>query len=139
MRKNFEKNKKIKIIENKSNIGAGLSRNNGIKNSKAKYIAFLDSDDEWKTNKLKSQIYFMKINKIKISHTSFIVKNKNGIVKETRIAKNFNDFTELLKSCDIGLSTVVLEKKLFNRKHKFSNFKTKEDFILWLTFFKIRL
>ena len=112
MRKNFEKNKKIKIIENKSNIGAGLSRNNGIKNSKAKYIAFLDSDDEWKTNKLKSQIYFMKINKIKMSHTSFIVKNKNGIVKETRIAKNFNDFTELLKSCDIGLSTVVLEKKI---------------------------
>ena len=40
LRKNFEKNKKIKIIENKSNIGAGLSRNNGIKNSKAKYIAF---------------------------------------------------------------------------------------------------
>ena len=39
---------KIKIIYNKKNIGAGLSRNKGIKISKGKYIAFLDSDDTWK-------------------------------------------------------------------------------------------
>ena len=57
IRKKF---KKLKIINNKFNIGAGLSRNKGIKYSKGKYIAFLDSDDYWQKNKLKTQINFMK-------------------------------------------------------------------------------
>ena len=52
--------KKIKIIYNKKNLGAGLSRNKGIKLSKGKYIAFLDSDDEWMKNKLSEQINIMK-------------------------------------------------------------------------------
>ena len=55
-------NKKIKLIVNKKNIGVANSRNIGIKKSKGKYIAFLDSDDLWKKNKIKSQLQFMKKN-----------------------------------------------------------------------------
>ena len=40
-----------------------MSRNIGIKNSKGKFIAFLDSDDIWHKDKLKKQINFMKKNK----------------------------------------------------------------------------
>ena len=40
--------KRIKLIVNKKSLGAGGSRNVGIKKSKAKYIAFLDADDFWK-------------------------------------------------------------------------------------------
>lgn len=36
---------RIKIIENDKNIGAGLSRNKGLKLAKGKFIAFVDSDD----------------------------------------------------------------------------------------------
>ena len=40
--KEFLENKiKYKIIENEYNLGAGKSRNIGIKKSKSKYIAFL--------------------------------------------------------------------------------------------------
>ena len=45
LKKNYSKNKKIRIIENKKNIGVGMSRNLGIEASKGKYIAFLDADD----------------------------------------------------------------------------------------------
>ena len=38
----------------------------------------------------------------------------------------------LLKSCDVGLSTVILKKKLITNKKKFANIKTKEDYVLWL-------
>ena len=55
-----KKDKRIKIFINKKNLGAGLSRNKGIKLSKGNFIAFLDSDDLWSPNKLKKQIFFMK-------------------------------------------------------------------------------
>ena len=38
---------------------------------------------------------------------------------------------DLLKSCDIGLSTVMI-KKSHLISNKFPNLKTKEDFVLWL-------
>ena len=46
--KEFIKKKKIKILINNKNLGAGLSRNKGIKKAKGEFIAFLDSDDVWK-------------------------------------------------------------------------------------------
>ena len=43
------------IIKN-SKLGAGISRNLGIKISKGKFLAFLDSDDLWRKDKLKKQL-----------------------------------------------------------------------------------
>ena len=54
-----KKNNRIKLIVNKKNIGAGMSRNKAIKLAKGKYIAFLDSDDLWHPYKLKKQLDFM--------------------------------------------------------------------------------
>lgn len=42
----------------------------------------------------------------------------------------------MLKSCDIGLSSVVLKKKILNKNCLFPNLKTKEDFVLWLKILK---
>ena len=51
---------RIKIITNEKNLGAGESRNVGINFSKGDYIAFCDSDDLWKEQKLEVQLSFMK-------------------------------------------------------------------------------
>ena len=42
----------------------------------------------------------------------------------------------LLKSCDIGLSSVIMKRSLFNKSIKFANIKTKEDYVLWLNITK---
>jgi len=110
-----------------------LSRNKGIKSSKGKYIAFLDSDDYWSKNKLKTQIAFMDVNKHIISHTTYQIVNQNNEKISIRRARNFFEIQDLLYSCDIGLSTVILKKNLFSKKFKFPNIKTKEDFVLWLS------
>ena len=43
---------RIRIIRNKINLGAGPSRNKGLKAAKGNWIAFLDSDDIWTEDKL---------------------------------------------------------------------------------------
>ena len=58
----IKNDKKIKLIINSKNLGAGKSRNIGIKFSTGSYISFLDSDDYWHKNKLKYQYKFMKKN-----------------------------------------------------------------------------
>ena len=130
--KNLIKNdKRVKLIINKKNLGAGRSRNKGIKFSQGKLIAFLDSDDLWTRNKLKKQIFFMKKNLVDISHTSYHIINSNNKIIGSRRAKDMNHKL-LLHSCDIGLSTVIMKKKIITNKIKFANINTKEDYVLWL-------
>ena len=45
--------------------------------------------------------------------------------------KDILKYNNLIYSCDVGLSTVMIDAKL-KSKIKFPNIKTKEDFILWL-------
>ena len=131
--------KRIKIIINKINLGAGRSRNLGIKKSSGRYIAFLDADDLWKKNKIKLQLNFMRVNKFDISHTTYEILKKKKSKKRIIMAKTFNNYKELLPSCDIGLSTVLLKKKIITKNCKFSNLKTKEDFVLWLLILKKKI
>ncbi len=128
---------RIQIINNNGRLGAGPSRNKGIESSNGKYIAFIDADDTWAPDKLKDQISFMKKNNYQISHTSyFIVSEKKKIIGQ-RKARNLLSVDEILKSCDIGLSTVVIEKKVITKTTvKFPNLVTKEDFVFWLTLMK---
>ena len=127
-----KKDKRIRLLINKKNLGAGLSRNKGIKHAKGKYISFLDADDLWKSKKLERQLEIMKLNKFDITHTSYEIIGKNGQIIGYRNARNFKNINSLLKSCDIGLSTVIIRKSIFKKNDIFPNIKTKEDFVFWL-------
>tara|TARA_B100000886_G_scaffold339959_1_gene307144 strand:- start:488 stop:1234 length:747 start_codon:yes stop_codon:yes gene_type:complete len=128
---------RIKIINNNKRLGAGLSRNKGIEQSNGKYIAFIDADDTWVPDKLKEQISFMKRNNYKISHTSYLIIDEKKKITGQRKARNLLSFNEVLKSCDIGLSTVIIEKKIIKKTNaKFPQLVTKEDFVFWLTLLK---
>ncbi len=128
---------RIKIINNNKKLGAGLSRNKGIEHSSGKYIAFIDADDTWAPNKLKDQISFMKKNNYQISHTSYLIIDEKKKIIGQRKARDLLSINEVLKSCDIGLSTVIIEKKvIIKTSAKFPQLVTKEDFVFWLTLLK---
>ena len=129
--KNFVKNnKKIKLIKNKKNIGAGKSRNIGIKNCNGNIITFIDSDDTWHPQKLRKQLNFLDKN-----NYNFIFCGYNKILKKKSIKvttkSKYLDYKDLLKSCEIGLSTVMIRKKIINNE-LFTNLKTQEDLAAWL-------
>ena len=130
LREICKKNNRIKILINKINHGAGFSRNKGLKRANGKYVAFLDADDIWHPNKINFQLNYMIRNKIDISHTSYKIINNHNKIIGFRKAKKL-EYNQLLKSCDIGLSTVMIKKSIL-KKDQFPKLKTKEDYVLWL-------
>jgi teichuronic acid biosynthesis glycosyltransferase TuaG len=135
VKKIINNHKSTKLIINKKNLGVGVSRNLGIKIAKGEYICFLDCDDIWKKGKLKYQIDFMKRNFLDFTHTSYSVINQNGKFLYSLKAKKELTYNNLIRSCDIALSTVVIKKKILS-KHKFTKIVTKEDYLLWLQLVK---
>ena len=131
-----KKSKKIKIFRNKK-LGnyAGIARNIGVSHSKGKLIAFLDSDDFWSKNKLKLQVKELEDKSADILFTNFSAINEKN--KEVYKVKSpaLITFKDLVKSCPVCLSSVVIKKKCF-RNFKFKKLKTKEDYELWLNFSK---
>ena len=127
----LKKIKNVKIIVNQSNLGAGLSRNKGIKHSKGRFISFIDADDIWHKDKLKKQVLFMNKNRISFSFSNYHIINKYSKKLKTIVVPKKLTFKDLLFSCQIGLSTVMADSGLL-KKVKFSNLKTQEDYLLWL-------
>jgi teichuronic acid biosynthesis glycosyltransferase TuaG len=131
--KKYLKKKKISIIFLKKNIGAGPCRNLGIKKSKSNFLAFIDSDDLWKKNKLKDQVSFMINNNLKFTYTNYATFEKNSKkVNYINCPKKIS-YLKFLRNTSIGTSTMMVEKKILGNI-KFTNTKICEDF-----FFKCQI
>ena len=131
----LSKFKKKKIVINKKNIGVSKSRNKALKYCKGKYIAFIDADDLWKSNKLDKQIQFMEKNLTSFSFTSYnIINVKDKLIKKRHVRYD-PTYAQLSKKNIIGLSTVIINKKILNHI-KFPDLKTQEDFAVWLSLLK---
>lgn len=133
--KNFN-DSRIRYIRNQKNFGVSYSRNLGIKNAEADLIAFLDSDDMWKKEKLEIQFNEMKRNPdFLLSHTEEIWYKNNKRVNPRSIHKKRggNIFQNSLKLCSISMSTVMVHKKLFDIVGLFDeNLPACEDYDMWL-------
>ena len=129
-----KKSKKIKVILLKKNVGVSQARNLGISRASGRLIAFLDSDDIWKRDKLTMQVDFMNKNKIDLCYTNYYAFSGKKIIYKVKIKKSF-DYNQLLNECPISCSSVLLKKNILN-KNKFKDLKTKEDYELWLRIVK---
>ena len=66
------KDTRIKYFKNEKNCGAALTRNRAMREAQGEWIAFLDSDDLWASNKLEKQLRFMNDNGYVFSYHDFV-------------------------------------------------------------------
>nr|WP_044977212.1 glycosyltransferase family 2 protein [Ruminococcus sp. HUN007] len=124
--------KRIKYYKNKCNSGAAVSRNLALKEAKGRWIAFLDSDDLWKNDKLQKQITFMNDNNYSFSYTRYYEINENGkangihVTGPKRISKNgFYNY------CWVGCLTVMYDASKIGLV-QISDIKKNNDYAMWL-------
>mgnify|MGYP001282934927 CR=1 FL=1 len=122
--KNFSKHKKIKIFWLKKNRGAGYSRNYALKKSNAPFVAFIDSDDLWKKNKLKNQLNFMKKNNFTFTYTNYETFGKKR--KKINNPSKLN-YYEFIKNTSIPTSTMMIKREKI-KNTRFTNTKICEDY-----------
>lgn len=118
------------FVYHKDNGGVGSARNFGIQKAKGEYISFIDADDIWLPNKIEHQINLVKKKKLNFIHGSYLVLDENLKLQGKFIPNDIN-YENLLKSCDIGLSTVLINKNLA-KEFPFPKISTKEDYVCWL-------
>ena len=130
---------RIAIFKNNVNSGAAVSRNNSLQQARGKFIAFIDSDDLWVTEKLEKQVQFMELNNIDFAFTAYELMNDKGEKIGQKVDTHLNDFVTyedmLKKKATLGCSTVMLRRGAFEDL-SMPLLRTGQDYATWLKLLK---
>ncbi|TYB96326.1 MAG: glycosyltransferase family 2 protein [Kosmotoga sp.] len=135
VKKYSQNDNRIKYFKQNINKGPAKTRNKAIKLANGRYIAFLDSDDLWKKNKLKKQLEYMKNNDFAFTFTRYQKINENGEKKgHISVPKKVN-YKELLKHNVIGCLTAMYDIRAIGKVYM-PDILRRQDYGLWLRILK---
>lgn len=99
-----------------NNSGACAARNNGINNARGENIAFNDSDDTWKPNKLEKQLEVVTKTGADVVFCKLSIPVKNGYKKlqPEGINEGFVNFRKN-SVAGIGTQTLLFKKKVLTK------------------------
>ncbi|QRG66239.1 glycosyltransferase family 2 protein [Brevibacillus choshinensis] len=123
---------RIRLIVLPKNSGAAVARNTGISAAGGKYLAFLDSDDLWLSEKLEKQVTYMQHHDVAFTFTRYRMIRENGTLTPFVVTiPQEIDYNGLLKNTIIGCLTVMLDRDKLGLV-QMPNIRTRQDTALWL-------
>lgn len=122
---------KVVYIKSDKKLKVANARNKLIEKSKGQYIAFLDSDDIWKNDKLEKQIQYMEQNDYGFTYTSYIYLKNNRKKKVKKVPVKLT-YEEALGNTIILTSTVIIDTNKINKELiKFPDIKSEDTATWW--------
>jgi len=132
-----QKDSRIKALPNRKNIGVSATRNRGIELASGDWIAFLDSDDMWESEKLEKQFKI-----VEKEAAEFLFTGSSYINEEGEPYKGIFEVPEkitykkLRNQNVISCSSVLVKKKYFENI-KMEKDEMHEDYAVWLRILKL--
>mgnify|MGYP001026057086 CR=1 FL=1 len=131
-----EEDDRVHVIYLNQNVGAAVARNIALQHAKGRYVAFLDSDDCWKPEKLQKQLSFMQTNKFAFTFTGYeLVTNEGVLLNKLISAPEQISYNDMLKNTIIGCLTVMIDRQLVGHI-QMPNIRTRQDLATWLAILK---
>jgi glycosyltransferase involved in cell wall biosynthesis len=126
----------ITVVTLPRNSGPSMARNQGVNRARTEWIAFLDSDDCWKPDKLKRQVEFLArfpFYQILQSEEIWIRRGKRVNPRKHHTKPEGWIWDASLERCLVSPSGVLLRKSLFEKSGNFDKgLPVCEDYDLWL-------
>lgn len=108
---------RVKLICHDVNKGAQAARNTGIRNATGEWIAFLDSDDEWLTEKTEKQLNVALRQGVCAVHSEFLRRNHDA-TKSTlqKVSPYCGDiYADILTKPGPGFPSLLVKKECLER------------------------
>ncbi len=126
---------RIKLYQQRWNGGPAVARNVAIEHAKGRYIAFLDSDDLWLSEKLEKQINFLHKKNAALVYCAYQKMSETGEDRGEVIPPESVDYKDMLKSNFIGCLTALYDTKKINKCYM-PIISKRQDHALWLSILK---
>lgn len=126
-----DKDPRIKLFKLTENSGAGIARNNSIREAKGRFIAFCDSDDRWYPNKLERQLQFMLDNNLGLCYTSYDTCDECGQINGYVECLPRLTRLKIIRDNGIGCLTAVYNAEKIG-KHFMPSIRKRQDWCLWI-------
>lgn len=127
---------RIKFYKLHKNAGAGVARNQALSMASGRYIAFLDSDDLWKPEKLQKQIDFLTVQNVSFTFSFYECIDEAGKPLHKSIEAPLKLRYWQLFFCNfVGNLTGIYDAQVFG-KIPISNLRKRQDWMVWLTILK---
>lgn len=123
---------RVIYLRNEKNLGAAETRNRGVAQAKAPYVAFLDSDDLWRPGKLKKQLAALERTGYVLCCTARELMTPDGVFTGKIIpVKETISYKDLLKHNSINCSSVLIRTEVA-KQFPMTFAESHEDYIMWL-------